>query len=67
VATTDTWTVKGVAVSKVELENDWRLASIVVVPSVRVVARPAALTLATVAFDEVHVAELVTFCMVPLL
>jgi hypothetical protein len=67
VATTDTWTAKAVAVSKVELANDWTLALIAVPPSVRVVARPVALMFATVAFDEVHVAKLVTSCVLPLL
>jgi hypothetical protein len=65
VATTDTCTVKAVAVSEAEPVIDWRLATIVAVPSVKVVARPAPLTVATVVFDEVHVAELVRFCVLP--
>jgi hypothetical protein len=64
-ATTDTCTVKAVAVSEVDPVIDCRLAAIVAAPSVRVVARPAALTVATVVFDEVHVAELVRFCVLP--
>jgi len=60
-ATTDTCTVKGVAVSEVEPAIDLRVAVIVVVPSVKVVARPVELTVATVALDELHVAEPETF------
>jgi hypothetical protein len=55
----------GVTVSKVEPAIDWNFASMVVVPPVKVVARPAALMVAAVAFEEVHVAEPVRFCVLP--
>jgi hypothetical protein len=64
-ATTDTCTVKGIAVSDVEPVIDWKLAEIVAAPSVKVAARPVALTVATIVFDEVHVAELVRVFVLP--
>jgi hypothetical protein len=54
-----------VAVSEVEPVIDCKVAVIVAVPSVRVMARPVALTVATVAFEELHVAELVRFFVLP--
>ena len=42
-------------------------ALIVAEPWATPLANPALLTVATVVFDEVHVAELVRFCVVPLL
>ena len=38
---------------------------IVVLPAVRVVARPAALMVATLGFDELHVTEAVRFWVMP--
>ena len=43
------------------------LAVMVALPEVTVVASPALLIVATAAFDEVQVAVLVRFCVVPLL
>jgi hypothetical protein len=43
------------------------VAVIVAVPVAKLVARPALLTVATDAADDVHVDVLVRFCVVPLL
>jgi len=43
------------------------VALMVVAPAVRAVATPAALMVATLVVEEVHAAELVRFCVVPLL
>ena len=60
-------TVFAVTVSAAMPLTPLSVAVKVVEPAAAAVARPAALMLATAAFDELHVAVDVTFCVVPLL
>jgi len=54
-----------VTVKVVELAIDPEVAVIVVAPCLRLMANPPLLTLATTGTLDVHVTELVKFCVVP--
>ena len=64
VTATDT-SVEAVTVSVVLPEIEPVVARMVVDPVLTAVAKPAALIVATVAAEELHVAVLVRFCVVP--
>jgi hypothetical protein len=59
------WSVAAVMVSVVEPTIEDDVALIVEVPTAVPVARPADVIVAVAAFDELHVAVLVRFCVVP--
>jgi hypothetical protein len=54
-----------VTVKVVEPVTDPELACMLVLPVPTVLARPALLIVATVAFDELHVTELLRSCVLP--
>jgi len=55
----------GPTVSIAELAIEFSVAVIVVTPTAQVLARPAPLTVAAVAGDDVHVTEPVKSCVLP--